>query len=41
MEELDFSKVMGPHFVYIDKFTRKDFMLWKFKMETNLKAREL
>jgi hypothetical protein len=41
MEELDFSQVMGPHSEYINKFTRKDFMLWKFKMETMLKAREL
>ncbi len=32
---------MGPHFGYINKFTRNDFMLWKFKMETMLKAREL
>jgi len=41
MEKLDFSQVMGPHFEYINKFTRRDFMLWKFKMETMLKAREL
>jgi hypothetical protein len=41
MEKLDFSEVMGPCFEYINKFTRKDFMLWKFKMETMLKAREL
>jgi hypothetical protein len=41
MEELDFSQVICPCFAYIDKFTWKDFMFWKFKMETILKAREL
>jgi hypothetical protein len=32
---------MDPRFGYIDKFTRKDFLLWKFKMETMLKAIKL
>jgi len=41
MKKLDFSQVMSPHFEYINKFTRKDFMLRKFKMETMLKARVL
>jgi hypothetical protein len=32
---------MGPRFGYIDKFARNDFMLWKFEMETMLKAKYL
>jgi hypothetical protein len=32
---------MGPHFGYVDKFIGNDFILWKFKKETMLKAREL
>jgi hypothetical protein len=32
---------MSPHFGYVDKFIGNDFMLWKFKKETMLKAREL
>lgn len=32
---------MGPRFGYVDKFTEKDFMLWKFKMESMLKVRHL
>jgi hypothetical protein len=31
---------MGPRLGYLDKFTKKDFMLWKFKMETMLKVRD-
>jgi hypothetical protein len=31
---------MGPQFGYVDKFTKKDFMFWKFKMETMLKVRD-
>ncbi len=40
MEDLESSQVMGPRFGYVDKFTKKDFMFWKFKMETMLKARD-
>jgi hypothetical protein len=32
---------MGPHFGYVDKFIGNDFMLWKFKKETMLKAKKL
>jgi hypothetical protein len=32
---------MGPRFGYVDKFTEKDFILWKFKMESMLKVRNL
>lgn len=42
MEEFDLSQIKGPHFRYVDKFTRNlDFMIWKFKMETMLKVRDL
>jgi hypothetical protein len=41
MEDSEVSQVMGPLFKYVDKFTGKDYMLWKFKMETMLKARKL
>jgi hypothetical protein len=41
MEDTEVSQVMGPLFRYVDKFMGKDYMLWKFKMETMLKAREL
>ncbi len=32
---------MGSQFGYLDKFTKKKFMLWKFKMETMLKVKDL
>jgi hypothetical protein len=32
---------MGQWFGYVDKFIKKDFMFWKFKMETMLKVRDL
>jgi hypothetical protein len=32
---------MDPHFGYVDKFIGNDFMLWKFKKEMMLKAREM
>jgi hypothetical protein len=32
---------MGPQFGYVDKFTKNNFMLWKFKMEIVLKVRDL
>jgi hypothetical protein len=41
MEEFDLSQIKGPHFRYVDKFIGKDFMFWKFKMETMLKVRDL
>jgi hypothetical protein len=31
---------VGPRFGYVDKFTKKDFMFWKFKMETMLKVKD-
>jgi hypothetical protein len=41
MEDPKSSQVMGSQFGYLDKFTKKKFMLWKFKMETMLKVRDL
>jgi hypothetical protein len=41
MEEFDLSQIKGPHFAYVDKFTGKDFMPWKFKIKTMLKAKDL
>jgi len=35
------SQVMGPLYGVVEKFEGKHYMLWKFKMETLLKAREL
>jgi hypothetical protein len=32
---------MDPQYEAIDKFEDKNFMLWKFKVETLLKAKEL
>jgi len=32
---------MGPLYGVIENFEGKHYMLWKFKMETLLKAREL
>jgi hypothetical protein len=32
---------MGPWYGVIEKFEGKNFMLWKFKVEALLKAREL
>jgi hypothetical protein len=35
------SQIMGPQYKVVKKFRGKQYMLWKFKMETSLKAREL
>jgi hypothetical protein len=42
MQEIENSQTMGPLYVYINKFTRKDdFKLQRFKMKTMLKSRAL
>jgi hypothetical protein len=41
MEEFDFSQIKGPCFTCVDKFIGKDLKLWKFKIETKLKAKDL
>lgn len=40
-QDFEVSQVMGPWFEYVDKFARKDFMFWKFKMQTMVKAKNL
>jgi hypothetical protein len=35
------SQVMGPLYRIVEKFELKHYMLWKFKMETLLKEKEL
>jgi hypothetical protein len=41
MEEIDYSKVMGPQYGVGEKFKRKNCMLWKFKVKVLLKAKKL
>ncbi len=41
MEEIDCSWVMGLEYGVIKKFEGKNFILWKFKIESLFKAREL
>jgi hypothetical protein len=40
MVNLENSQVMGPLYNLDDKFEGWDHMLWKFKIESLLKARE-
>ncbi len=34
-------EVMGPQYGHVDKFEGKKYMLWKFKIQNLLKARDL
>jgi hypothetical protein len=38
---IESSQVIGPPYGVVKKFEGKHYILWKFKMETLLKARDL